>query len=89
MGFTWGRPNCRSSICRLITGTSYTTTGVSGSSCLLLTPPTSRVTISPNTNFRIKHPTIIHHGEHEFIFEGFSMLTVDLFDELPVCKVVR
>ena len=28
-----------------------------------------RVTISPPTNFLIKHPTIIHHDQHEFIFE--------------------
>ena len=48
-----------------------------------------RVTISPPTNFLIKQPTIIRHDEHEFIFEGFSMLTVDPIPELPVCKVVR
>ena len=34
-----------------------------------------RITISPPTNFLIKHPTIIQHDSHEFIFEGFSMLT--------------
>ena len=48
-----------------------------------------RVTISPPTNFLIKNPTIIHHDEHEFIFEGFSMFTVDKIPDLPVCKVVR
>ena len=48
-----------------------------------------RVTISPPTNFLIKHPTIIHHDQHEFIFEGFSMFTVDKIPEVPVCKVVR
>jgi len=48
-----------------------------------------RVTISPPTNFLIKHPTIIHHDEHEFIFEGFSMFTVEKIPDLPVCKVVR
>merc|ERR1719232_2453454 len=48
-----------------------------------------RVTISPPTNFLIKHPTIIHHDHHEFIFEGFSMFTVDKIPEVPVCKVVR
>ena len=48
-----------------------------------------RVTISPPTNFLIKHPTIIHHDQHEFIFEGFSMFTVDRIPSVPVCKVVR
>jgi len=48
-----------------------------------------RVTISPPTNFLIKHPTIIYHDQHEFIFEGFSMFTVDKIPDLPVCKVVR
>ena len=47
------------------------------------------MTISPPTNFLIKNPTIIHHDEHEFIFEGFSMFTVDKIPDLPVCKVVR
>ena len=48
-----------------------------------------RVTISPPTNFVINNPTIIHHDQHEFIFEGFSMFTVDKIPEVPVCKVVR
>ena len=41
------------------------------------------------TNFLIKHPTIIQHDQHEFIFEGFSMFTVDKIPEVPVCKVLR
>lgn len=48
-----------------------------------------RVTISPPTNFLIKTPTIIHHDEHEFIFEGFSLLTHLPLHELPTCKVIR
>ena len=48
-----------------------------------------RVTISPPTNFLIKHPTIINHDQHEFIFEGFSMFTVDKIPDVPVCKVLR
>jgi len=48
-----------------------------------------RITISPPTNFLIKHPTTINHDEHEFIFEGFSMFTREKLQELPECKVVR
>lgn len=29
-----------------------------------------RVTISPPTNFLLNKPTLIHHDEHEFIFEA-------------------
>lgn len=48
-----------------------------------------RITISPPTNFLIKTPTIIQHDEHEFIFEGFSMLSHYPLDKLPNCKVIR
>lgn len=48
-----------------------------------------RITISPPTNFLIKHPTTINHDEHEFIFEGFSMFTREKLQDLPECKVVR
>lgn len=49
-----------------------------------------RVTISPPTNFLLKRPTIIHHDEHEFIFEGFSLLSHYPLDEgVPTCKVIR
>lgn len=46
-----------------------------------------RITISPPTNFLIKTPTIIHHDEHEFIFEGFSMFSHHPLEKLPNCKV--
>lgn len=48
-----------------------------------------RITISPPTNFLTKTPTIIKHDEHEFIFEGFSMLTHAPLADLPTCKVIR
>ncbi|XP_071455436.1 ribonuclease 3 [Hetaerina americana] len=49
-----------------------------------------RITISPPTNFLIKTPTIIRHDGHEFIFEGFSMLShFPLQANLPTCKVIR
>lgn len=48
-----------------------------------------RITISPPTNFLIKTPTIIHHDEHEFIFEGFSMFSHHPLEKLPNCKVIR
>ncbi|XP_001843599.2 ribonuclease 3 [Culex quinquefasciatus] len=48
-----------------------------------------RITISPPTNFLTKTPTIIKHDQHEFLFEGFSMLSHQPIGELPTCKVIR
>jgi ribonuclease III len=49
-----------------------------------------RITISPPTNFLTKTPTIIKYDEHEFLFEGFSLLTHEpIGAELPICKVIR
>lgn len=48
-----------------------------------------RITISPPTNFLTKTPTIIKYDQHEFIFEGFSMLTHVPIGPLPTCKVIR
>lgn len=46
-----------------------------------------RITISPPTNFLTKTPTIIKYDQHEFIFEGFSLLSHVPIGELPTCKV--
>lgn len=48
-----------------------------------------RITISPPTNFLTQTPTIIKHDKHEFIFEGFSLLSHSPIGELPTCKVIR
>ncbi|XP_059350405.1 LOW QUALITY PROTEIN: ribonuclease 3-like [Daphnia carinata] len=48
-----------------------------------------RVTISPPTNFLLKRPTVIHHDGHEFIFEGFSLLSHYPLNKVPTCKVIR
>lgn len=48
-----------------------------------------RITISPPTNFLTKTPTIIKYDQHEFIFEGFSLLSHVPIGELPTCKVIR
>lgn len=48
-----------------------------------------RITISPPTNFLTKTPTIIKFDQHEFIFEGFSLLSHQPIGELPTCKVIR
>lgn len=48
-----------------------------------------RITISPPTNFLTKTPTIVKHDQHEFIFEGFSLLSHAPIAELPTCKVIR
>ena len=49
-----------------------------------------RITMSPHTNFLTKNPTIVEYDDHEYIFEGFSLLShYRLADVVPVCKVVR
>lgn len=48
-----------------------------------------RISISPPTNFLTKTPTIIKHDNHDFIFEGFSLLSHMPISELPICKVIR
>ncbi|XP_042209623.1 ribonuclease 3-like [Homarus americanus] len=47
------------------------------------------ITISPPTNFLIKTPTVIVHDGHEFIFEGFSLLSHHPLEEVPTCRVIR
>ncbi|XP_045599544.2 ribonuclease 3 [Procambarus clarkii] len=47
------------------------------------------ITISPPTNFLIKTPTVILHDGHEFIFEGFSLLSHHPLEEVPTCRVIR
>ncbi|XP_048775067.2 ribonuclease 3-like isoform X2 [Ostrea edulis] len=48
-----------------------------------------RITMSPPTNFLTKAPTIIEHDNHEYIFEGFSMLSHEKLENIPVCRVIR
>lgn len=48
-----------------------------------------RITISPPTNFLTKTPTIIRYDQHEFLFEGFSLLAHEPIKVLPTCKVIR
>lgn len=47
------------------------------------------ITMSPPTNFLTRSPTIIEHDNHEYIFEGFSLLSHYKLDNIPVCKVIR
>lgn len=47
------------------------------------------ITMSPPTNFLSKNPTIIEHDNHEYIFEGFSLLSHYQLENVPVCKVIR
>lgn len=46
-----------------------------------------KITVSPPTNFLTKTPTMIKHDEHEFLFEGFSLLSHAPIAELPICSV--
>ncbi|KAK6620188.1 hypothetical protein RUM44_006589 [Polyplax serrata] len=48
-----------------------------------------RITISPPTNFLTRTPTIINYDDHEFIFEGFSLISHYPIQKLPTCKVIR
>lgn len=38
---------------------------------------------------QIKTPTVILHDKHEFIFEGFSLLSHHPLEEVPTCRVIR
>lgn len=46
-----------------------------------------KITVSPPTNFLTQTPTMIKHDEHEFLFEGFSLLSHSPIAELPTCSV--
>lgn len=46
-----------------------------------------KITVSPPTNFLTKTPTMIKHDEHEFLFEGFSLLSHTPIEEPPTCSV--
>nr|AFX89030.1 drosha [Mayetiola destructor] len=48
-----------------------------------------KITVSPPTNFLTKTPTMIKHDQHEFLFEGFSLLSHSPIAELPTCSVIR
>ncbi|XP_078736374.1 ribonuclease 3 [Lampetra fluviatilis] len=48
-----------------------------------------RVTVSPATNFLTDRPTVIDFDDHEYIFEGFSLLSHSPLKDVTLCKVVR
>ncbi|KAM8811422.1 ribonuclease 3 [Eudromia elegans] len=48
-----------------------------------------RITVSPPTNFLTDRPTVIEYDDHEYIFEGFSMLAHAPLTNIPLCKVIR
>ncbi|ESP05057.1 hypothetical protein LOTGIDRAFT_230088 [Lottia gigantea] len=48
-----------------------------------------RVAMSPPTNFLTKCPTIIEFDNHEYIFEGFSILSHYKLEKIPICRVIR
>ncbi|ELT91975.1 hypothetical protein CAPTEDRAFT_165112 [Capitella teleta] len=48
-----------------------------------------QLTISPATNFLTKAPTTIEYDDHEYIFEGYSLLSHYKIQNVPVCKVIR
>ncbi len=48
-----------------------------------------RIAISPPTNYVMDSPTMITHDGHDFVFEGFSLLTTAPIGPLPSCNVVR
>ncbi|XP_066294267.1 ribonuclease 3-like isoform X1 [Branchiostoma lanceolatum] len=48
-----------------------------------------RITMSPFTNFLTDRPTVIQYDDHEYIFEGFSMLSHHKLQNIPDCKLIR
>ena len=39
--------------------------------------------------FQTHQPTVIEYDDREYIFEGFSLFSHCLLDNIPPCKVVR
>ncbi|CAG2162642.1 unnamed protein product, partial [Oppiella nova] len=48
-----------------------------------------RIHITPDTNFATKFPTVIAHDGHEFVFEGYSLLSHWPLTDPIACKVIR
>ena len=48
-----------------------------------------RIVVQPHTNFLLKNPTVIDHDGHDYIFEGFSVLTHHPVADIPDCRVIR
>ncbi|KAI1289412.1 Ribonuclease 3 [Halotydeus destructor] len=48
-----------------------------------------RLVIEPLTNYYSRFPTAIHYDSHEFIFEGFSLLSHSKLTNYPPCKLIR
>ncbi|XP_077504177.1 ribonuclease 3 drosha isoform X4 [Amblyomma americanum] len=48
-----------------------------------------RIVVTPRTNFTMKCPTTIKHDGHDFLFEGFSLLSHWPLPKLPTCRVIR
>ncbi|CAB4057265.1 rnc [Lepeophtheirus salmonis] len=47
-----------------------------------------RLSVSPSSNFMFKEPTSIRHDEHDYVFDGFSLLTTSpLPNNLPIYLV--
>ncbi|RWS31361.1 ribonuclease 3-like protein [Leptotrombidium deliense] len=45
--------------------------------------------IDPLTNYTSKFPTVIKYDNHDFIFEGFSILAHSPISNYPPCKLIR
>ncbi|XP_077537914.1 ribonuclease 3-like [Haemaphysalis longicornis] len=47
------------------------------------------IVVTPRTNLTVKCPTTVQHAGHEFVFEGFSLLSHWPLPKLPTCRVIR
>lgn len=47
------------------------------------------VMISPPVNFITSNPTVIHYDGRDYQFEGFSLLTDEPLEKLPLCDIIR
>ena len=48
-----------------------------------------QIVVTPNTNFLTKFPTTIPHDGHDFVFEGYSLLSHWPLNNPIPCKVIR
>ncbi|CAF4298285.1 unnamed protein product, partial [Adineta steineri] len=47
-----------------------------------------RITLAPETNFILKEPTVINYDDHDYVFEGFSVLSHVSLEKVNDCIVV-
>ena len=48
-----------------------------------------KIVIDPITNYQAKFPTKINYDNHDFVFEGYSLLSHTKLGKFPPCRLIR